>query len=397
MPTAGDRIMTPALSVAILGSRGYPSSYGGFETFVRRFAPYLVAHGHSATVYSRRDGLGHKGIWGNEMIDGVTRLVTPGIGSPSLSTLSHGLTASIDTLWRAYDIVLVLNAANGVYLPLLRLRRRRILVNPDGLEWARGKWGPLAHRIFLFGAATVAKRADHVIADSEAIAEYWRAVFGRSSQFIPYGADVLGVRSEKRITELNLRPRSYVLVVARLVPENNLDLILRGMRALDQDTPIVVVGSTGRGVQDLGGWDRKFEDVNIRWLGHVSDEELLLDLWAHCGVYLHGHSVGGTNPALLQALGAGSPTLAFDTPFNREVLQDGAQLFGPAPEELADKTREVLRDRQLQSVLSEKGQERIRSAYTWDRVCGDYLSAMFSAVVGDSAGPLAAPTGSVPE
>lgn len=397
MIAGGVETNLPALDLAILGSRGYPSSYGGFETFVRRLAPYLVAHGHKVTVYSRREGQNHKGIWSGKNIHGVRRLVTPNVNTKSLSTLSHGLTASIDTLWRRYDLILVLNAANGIFLPLLRRGRRRVLVNPDGLEWERGKWGTLARKLFLSGAWSVAKRADEIIADSRAIAQYWEVTFNRSPRFIPYGADVLEGRSERRVRRLNLEPRGYVLVVARLVPENNVDLLLRSMRLISSDIPVVVVGSTGRGAKDLGEWGRAFQDVNVRWMGHVTDQELLLDLWAHCGVYLHGHSVGGTNPGLLQALGAGSPTLALDTPFNREVMQDRTQLFRPAPQEIADKTREVLRDRRLQMTLSQKGQERIRSAYTWDKVCGDYLSAMLSAVAGNPEGPIDAAIGSVRE
>jgi glycosyltransferase involved in cell wall biosynthesis len=364
-----------SLRIAILGGRGYPSTYGGYETLVRHLAPRWVADGHDVTVYCRtRDTSRRK--W---TVGGVECRWTPGVDSTKLSTLTFGATANLDAALRGYDVALVLNVANGFYLPLLKARGIPSVLNTDGIEWERGKWGTVARRVFLTGAQLSARYADLLVADSQAIGDIWREKFGVQSRFIPYGGDVVEQHSSSRIEALGLEPEAYVLAVARLIPENNVELLLDALDRGKIMAPVVVVGSA----TSKSPIEQRLRDLDargrVKWLGHVSDQELLLELWGQCGVYVHGHSVGGTNPALLQALGAGAPTLALNTVFSREVIGDDEQLFDGAASELATRIEEVLADAKLRARFRERGQEVIRSRYAWSDVIDNYLDALQSA------------------
>lgn len=361
------------MKFAILGSRGYPSSYGGYETLVRYLAPYMVEAGHEVTVYCRsREGGGR--TW---TADGVRCVATPGRDSKSLSTLSFGATSAIDASFRRFDSILVLNIANGFWCPLLRAARIPVAVNTDGIEWERGKWSRLGKSVFRAGAKSCAVSANTLICDSRAIGAIWEDLFGRESRFIPYGAPVLEDPGREEIERAGIPADPYLLVVARLVPENNVELVLDALDLLgDQGPRAIVVGSANfdspierrlEAMQDRG---------RVRWLGHVSNQELLSELWANSSVYVHGHSVGGTNPALLQALGAGAPTLALDTAFNREVLPHSDQLFSHDPADLAERIRAVVDSEERRRELAERGQEIIRSRYLWDDVCEAYTSTL---------------------
>ncbi len=337
-----------AMNVAILGSRGFPSTYGGYETLVRYLARDWTQQGHAVTVYCRSRETRRR-RWVSE---GVCCRWTPGLDSNRWSTLSFGATSHVHASLQNYDAVLVLNVANGYFLPFLRARGIPCAVNTDGIEWERGKWGPAARRVFRGGAAMSARYADVLIADSQAIAAIWTAQFGAASRFIPYGAPVLTDVPTDRVEALGLVPSSYVLAVARLIPENNVDLLLDALALIPSRPPAVVVGSATSDsalVRRLRQLDR---DATVKWLGHVADQELLTQLWANCGVYVHGHSVGGTNPALLQALGAGAPTIALDTVFNREVLGNDVQTFPPDAAALSRRIVDVLGSADLRAIFA---------------------------------------------
>lgn len=360
------------MNIAILGSRGFPSTYGGYETLVRYVARDWATKGHRVSVYCRaRPSL--RGSWA---VDGVRCIWTPGYDSKSFSTLSYGATSHFDALFRRYDAALVLNIANGYFLPLLRWRGIPTVVNTDGLEWRRGKWGPLARRMFYWGAHITAAYADSLVVDSEAIGKTWRTLFSAESRFIPYGGDIVTDAGDDRIRQLGLTPHSYTLVVARLIPENNVDLFLDALDLMPDRPPAVVVGSATYGSQLEGRLRQLHGQGLIKWLGHVADQVLLTQLWANAGCYVHGHSVGGTNPALLQALGAGSPTLALDTEFNREVLKEDAQLFQGEAACLAGRIAMVLADKTQQDNFSSRGQDIVRRRYSWQDVSTAYLQAL---------------------
>ncbi len=362
------------LRIAILGSRGFPSTYGGYETLVRYLARRWAEDGHDVTVYCRSRTESQR-QW---MTEGVRCRWTPGVDSTSLSTLTFGATSHLDAALRGYDVALVLNVANGFFLPLLKARGIPSVVNTDGMEWERGKWGKFARRVFLAGAQLSARYASLLVADSQAIGDIWQEKFRVRSRFIPYGGVIVRQHSSDRIEALGLEPERYVLAVARLIPENNIELLLDALDCGNVPTPVVVVGSATSKApleQRLRALDR---EGRVRWMGHVSDQDLLLELWGRCGVYVHGHSVGGTNPSLLQALGAGAPTLALDTVFNREVIGADEQLFAAKPDDLANRITEVLADAEVRARFRTRGQEVIRDRYSWPDVIDAYLDALRS-------------------
>jgi glycosyltransferase involved in cell wall biosynthesis len=360
------------MKLAIIGSRGFPSTYGGYETLVRHIAPEWVSQGHEVSVYCRQ-----RAETSLRYVEGVRCIWTPGLDSKSLSTLSFGASSIVDAALRGYDAALVLNVANGFYLPLLQARRIPTVVNTDGIEWERGKWSKAAQKVFYRGAAMTARHADVLVADSQAIARIWQRLFDVSARFIPYGAPVLEEAQDDLVRSLGLAPRTYALVVARLIPENNVELTLDALELLNGNRPQVVIVGSANYPSPLEARLRELDDRGqIKWLGHVHDQELLTQLWANCGVYIHGHSVGGTNPALLQALGAGAPTLALDTEFNQEVLERGEQLFPPEATTLASKLVTTLGDPVVQNRFARHGRAVVGERYAWADVSRAYLAAL---------------------
>lgn len=361
--------------IAILGSRGYPSTYGGYETAVRFIARDWVERGIKVTVYCR-ERENNLRSWNSA---GVLCRWTPGIENKSFSTLTYGLTSHADAAHRSFDAALVLNIANGFFLPMLRGAGIGTALNTDGIEWKRDKWGTVARKVFLAGARASARYADVLVADSRGIADIWQEKFGVESTYIPYGAPVVNSAGEGRVRAIGLEPGTYALVVARLIPENNVDLTLDALE-IGAQFPLVVVGDANYSSPIVGRLNRLQERGLVRWLGHVSDQELLTQLWSNSGVYIHGHSVGGTNPALLQALGAGAPTIALDTVFNREVVANEEQLYPCDPVELGNLTRRILTEPELRSRWSALGKKKVAERFSWSDVSEQYLDALERAV-----------------
>jgi glycosyltransferase involved in cell wall biosynthesis len=361
-------------SVAIIGTRGYPSYYGGFETAIRKLAPYLVDHGWDVTVYGRK---GSTRTNDPDRDPRVRTVITPGLETKSISTLSYGLTASTHAAFRKPSVALVMNVANGFFLPALRVRRIPTLVNVDGIEWDRAKWGRLAKWVFHSGAKWTARFGTRMVYDSREIERRWLEEFHVDGTFIPYGGDTPGALP---VVD-GLVHRGYILVVARFVPENTVPEFLEAARELSQSWPIVIVGSSGYGgVLDDQARTLSQSIENVTWLGHVSDDSKLLSLWQHAGAYFHGHSVGGTNPALVQAMAAGAPVVARDTAYNREVLGEGGAFCAPNPADIVRALSRVMLDADLAEEIVAHTTRRAAVHYTWEKVCESYLQALESLV-----------------
>jgi glycosyltransferase involved in cell wall biosynthesis len=353
-------------SVAVLGTRGYPSYYGGFETAIRYLAPELTNMGWDVTVYGRP---GSTRIDDNSVDSRVAVRETRGIETKNLSTLSYGLSSAMDSAFRKPDVALVMNVANGFFLPLLSGRGVPTLVNVDGLEWERAKWSRLAQRTFLTGAKCTARWASHLVFDSREIEAYWQRTFGAHGSFIPYGGEV---PPPLPIPD-GLHHRGYILVVARFVPENSIPQFFDAVPALAAHHPVVIVGSSGYGSElDERAGSLAAEHDSVTWLGHVSDDSLLLALWQHAGVYFHGHSVGGTNPALVQAMAAGAPIVARDTLYNREVLGTAGRYVSPVPHLIVEAMLQLMDDQGELDRACRENVERIEQHYSWKQVCNDY-------------------------
>jgi glycosyltransferase involved in cell wall biosynthesis len=351
--------------VAMLGTRGVPARYGGFETAVEEVGQRLALRGHRVTVYCRGP------VGGPEIYRGMKRIRLPAVNRRELETISHtGLSVGHLLVRERPDCALIFNAANAAFLPLLRLTRTPAAVHIDGLEWRRRKWGKFGRRYYRAAEAFAVRRADAVVADARAIGTYVERTYGREASFIPYGAALVEPRATA-VEDLGLRSRGYHLVVARFEPENNVDVIVGAYAASSAKLPLVVVGDSRYGGAYRDEVFAKVDRSDVRFLGSVWDQELLDQLYANCASYIHGHSVGGTNPSLLRAMGARASVVALDVEFNREVTA-GSALFFANEADLAAMLVQLEADASLGRRIGEAARLRAETAYTWDAVTDEY-------------------------
>lgn len=354
----------------MVGTRGVPARYGGFETAIEEVGRRLAQRGHEVTVYCRRPADG-EGAAAEHL--GMRCVNLPALRTKALETLSHTALSSAHSLFRGpYDVAMLFNSANAPFTPLLRRRGARVAIHVDGLEWQRAKWSGAGRRYYRAAEALSVRWADALIADSGGISEYYLEEFGAGTELLSYGAPILEDLGDDRLAGLGLRPLAYHLVVARFEPENHLHVIVDGYRRSGASHPLVVVGSAPYSdaytehVRNCAAGDPR-----IRFTGSIWDQEQLDQLYAHALTYLHGHSVGGTNPSLLRAMGAGAAAVAWDVRFNREVIGEDGRFFA-AP---ADVARQV-EDAESDPVASERYgaslRDRAALAYRWDDVADGY-------------------------
>jgi len=375
-PATGARAKPAALRIAILGARGIPASYGGFETFAEQLATRLVARGHEVTVYAET---GESSVQ-DTFYQGVRvrHKRRPRWGAASV------LAYDCACLWdacRGYDLVYMLGygAAWACWWP--RVFGVPVWINVDGLEWARSKWGRGA-RLYLRCMEWVTTRAaTRLIADAEAIAQRFRQTYpgGAPSSFIAYGAELVESRQvDPAVLSLwGLQAHRYMLVVARPEPENHILEIIQGHVLHGGDWPLVIVGD----VSGATAYQRQLKQhasERVRFIGGIYDGGQLASLRVHAACYLHGHSVGGTNPSLLEALACGNWVLAHDNPFNREVARDAADYFA-TPGQLARSLDLVVRESDaLRPQRAQRARGIVAEHYTWDGITDAYEALMHS-------------------
>ncbi|WP_107771167.1 DUF1972 domain-containing protein [Nocardioides sediminis] len=369
------------MRVAMLGTRGVPAHYGGFETAIEEIGRRLVERGHEVVVYCRDAG--------QEIVEsyhGMELVHLPAARRKSLETLSHSAlsVSHLLTRGRPCDVAVVFNAANAPFVPPLRAGGVPVVVHVDGLEWQRDKWRGAGRHYYRVVEGLAVRWADALIADAQGIADYYADEFGAPTELIAYGAPVQEEPSAARLAELGLGARGYHLVVARFEPENHVREIVEGYTRSRARLPLVVVGSAPYS----NGYTSQVKalaarDSRVRLLGGVWDQALLDELYANSATYLHGHSVGGTNPSLLRAMGAGTAVMAWDVVFNREVLGDRGWFFD-RPETLAALLHES-EDRP--DCMVETGhalRERARKTYDWEDVADLYESLLGRVAAGET-------------
>lgn len=370
---------SPSLRIALIGTRGIPAAYGGFETAVEEVGRRLVTRGHRVLVYGRDAGTAA------DVHLGMRRVTLPAVRHKALETLSHTALSTVHAVTRARpDAAFVFNAANSPFLPLLRARHIPVALHMDGLEWRRSKWGPRGKAYYRWAEAFGVRTADAIIADAPGIAEYYDHQFGVASEMIRYGAPLLDDAPEEGIRALGLEPGEYHLVVARFEPENHVREIVEGYAASAAGKPLVVVGSAPYAAEYTAAIDDlAAADDRIRLLGAVYDQELLDALYRHAFTYLHGHSVGGTNPSLLRAMGAGTAVIAYDVVFNREVL-DGQGWYFADPAQAAAAITAAEADADGVARAGAAARARAAADFTWDAVADAYEDLALRIAHGES-------------
>ncbi|MCW2810118.1 MAG: hypothetical protein JWP61_576 [Friedmanniella sp.] len=356
------------MQIALLGTRGVPARYGGFETCVEEVGRRLVAGGHQVRVYCRPPYEPDSPPPLAEYL-GMQLVQLPVVRRRFLETFAHTALSVVHPSLAGADAAVVFNAANAPMLPAVRARGIPVATHVDGLEWRRGKWGPTGQRYYRLAESLAVRWSDALIADAQGIADYYTKEFGADTELIAYGAPILTEPGSARLAGLGLEPGGYHLVVARFEPENHVLEIVQGYVASRARRPLVVVGSAPY-ADDYTARITAASDGRVRALGGLWDADLINELYAGALTYLHGHSVGGTNPSLLRAAGAGAATVAYDVNFNREVAGEHARYFS-TPADVARLVEEAEQDPGATAARGAALQQSIRR-YDWDTVATQY-------------------------
>jgi len=361
-----------ALHIAMIGTRGVPAAFGGFETAVEEVGRRLVDRGHAVTVYCRSRPSTPGQVPPAAMHLGMQLVHLPALRLGALEAFSHTALSVVHASTGARpDAAFVFNSANAPFVPVLQRRGIPTSVHVDGLEWKRHKWGGTARRYYRWAEQLSARCADALIADAPGIVDYYRAEFAIPTELIAYGTHLLQNPPATRLAELDLKPNGYHLVVARFEPENHVDVIIDGYRRSSAALPLVVVGAASRPGAHARRIAALAQDPRVRLLGRLWDQDQLDQLYAHSVSYLHGHSVGGTNPSLLRAMGARTAAIAWDVRFNRDVLGAYGAYFRDAATLAALIEDAELNPHHTQEV-SEALQRRAASRYNWGHITDGY-------------------------
>lgn len=360
---------SPPLRIALMGSRGIPANYGGYETLMEELSWRLVRRGVDVTVYCRS----HSTPRELDEHRGARLVVLPTIPTKHLDTPVHTFLSAVDAVGRPFDAALVVNSANALFVPLLRTAGIPVALHVDGIERRRGKWGRLGRSVYAASERLACVVPDVVVTDAEVIRNHYRRRYGIRSECITYGVDPRSPSSRRTLDELGLEPRGFVLYVSRFEPENNPHRVVEAYREVEGTTPLVMVGGA------------PYAESFIRSVRAASDDRVLFpgpiygegyrELLASAAVYVHATEVGGTHPALVEAMGYGNALVVNDTPENREVAGDAALFFRARdPSSLAAALEEVLGDPGRAAAMRRIAARRAAERYDWEDVTDAYLS-----------------------
>ncbi len=359
------------MRVAILGTRGVPAAYGGFETLAEELSVRLARRGHDVTVYARR------GCVREELstFHGVRVVFAPTIRHKYLDTVVHGVTSGLHAAVEGYDAVLVCNGANALSCRLPRLlgSPTRVLLNVDGLERNRKKWNRLGKAVYAVSERLSCVLPDVVVTDAKEIRRYYLERYAKESAFVPYGSDLPAPEDLSILGRLGLESGGYVLYVSRFEPENNPDVVVRAFRDVPGEQRLVLVGSAPYAERFIARLkEEAAKDPRVLLPGAVYGDGYRA-LLAHASAYVHATEVGGTHPALIEAMGFGRPVLSHDTPENREVAGDAALWWDARdPATLSRLLTALLPDAARREALGDSARRRAEERYRWDDVTTAY-------------------------
>jgi len=354
--------------IGILGTRGIPNYHGGFEQFAEHFAVFLKDNGHEVYVYCSSDHpyqeASFKGVKLIHCKDAESKIGTAG-------QFIYDLNCIRDSRKRRFDILLQLGYTSSTVWHRLLPRDSIVVTNMDGLEWKRSKYNRPVRKFLKYAEKLAVQSSDYLIADSKGIQAYLKQNYEVPSQFIAYGADLFEKPDQTVLDKYQLESEGYDILIARMEPENNIDMILEGAAASKKKTPLLVIGK--HDVNSFGKYlTQKYADAkNIRFLGGIYNLDELNNLRYYSRLYFHGHSVGGTNPSLLEAMASHSLIVAHDNQFNRAVLGKDAFYF-----DSASQVREILEGfgrKTDQQGYIEANLEKIRKQYSWEYINNSYL------------------------
>ena len=353
------------MNIGILGTRGIPNAYGGFEQFAQYLAKGLVEKGHFVSVYNSSSHPYQESSWNGVQIihcnDPENKIGTAGQFIYDYNCLQ-------DSRKRDFDILLQLGYTSSSVWHRFWPKKAINIINMDGLEWKRSKYNNLTQKFLQWAEGLAARHGDVMIADSTGIKDYIQAKYQKEAVYIPYGADIPDSFSDSYLVNFNLHANQYYLVIARMEPENNIELVIRGYLDSGHHYPLIILGNTENKYGQF--LFKKYSSASVRFPGSIYDLALIKSLRHFSALYFHGHSVGGTNPSLLEAMACGCNIAAHDNEFNRAILIDDAFFFS-TPQDIKNIINNPLVgvDMAERKVLN---LEKIKKVYNWEKVTNDY-------------------------
>jgi glycosyltransferase involved in cell wall biosynthesis len=360
------------LKIGILGSRGIPNAYGGFEEFAQHLAEGLVKKGHEVFVYNSSLHPYKEKTWRGAHIihctDWEDKLEAAG-------QFIYDFNCILDARKRDYDILLQLGYTSNSIWHWLWPKNTVNIVNMDGLEWKRTQYSKPVRQFIKKAEAWAAKHADYMVADSRGIQQHISDTYQKQSVFIPYAAEVFIRPDSSLLKQHQLQPYQYYLVVSRLEPENNVAMIIEGYMNSKQNGELVIVGGINKFGKQL---QTKYKSKKIKFIGAVYDKSILNNLRHFSRLHFHGHSVGGTNPSLLEAMACQCNIAAHNNIFNKAILKGDAEYFSNAAEVSAILNSEYY---EIGSALrKEKNLRKIDEIYNWENIVDAYECLMIEAI-----------------
>ena len=354
-------------TVRILGTRGIPAAHGGFETFAEHLSLYLAAQGWRVIVYCQEDGKG--GLF-EDSWEGIERVRIPVEQSGSKGTIVFDWKAIVHAA-QFTDLCLTLGYNTAIFCGLLRLRGVPNLINMDGIEWSRAKWGRAAKTWFWLNDWAGCWLGNHLVADHPEIKFHLQSrVRGEKITTIPYGAESVTAAPADSVRTFGVEPGRYLTVIARPEPENSLLEIVKGFSSKRRGCDLLVLGK----YDDNNNYHTLVKEVasdEVKFVGAIYDKHVVQALRFHSLAYVHGHQVGGTNPSLVEALGTGNAVIAHDNRFNRWVARDAAVYFDGA-DQFSAQLDILMADRSLINRLSTASRSRHNCAFMWPQVLAQY-------------------------
>jgi len=355
------------MRIAILGTRGIPASYGGFETFAEHLATRLVARGHQVTVYCRSHYVSPRQLEYN----GVNLQILPTVRHKYFDTVVHTFLSAIHAVPRRFDAALICNAANAPFSTILRLTGTPVAINVDGLEHKRKKWGALGRKYYHLAEYLCTLLPNEMVTDAQVIQDYYLAQHNAPSTMIAYGSEVERRPDRAAVRKWRVEPNRYILYVSRLEPENNAHLVIEAFKKVRTAFRLLIVGDAPYAEEYIKNLKARAKgDKRIIFTGFVFGQDYrTLQQNAYC--YVHATEVGGTHPALLEAMGYGNCVLTLATPENLEAVSEAGIPYNDEFD-LAEKLRRVLRDGSLVQSYRNRAQMRVQKCYDWETVVDQY-------------------------
>jgi glycosyltransferase involved in cell wall biosynthesis len=362
------------MKIGILGTRGIPNTYGGFEQFAQYLAEGLVEKGHAVFVYNSRTHSYKQPVWKDVQI---IHCANPENKIGTAGQFIYDLNCLRDAGKRNFDILLQLGYTSSSVWHRYWPKNAVNIINMDGLEWKRAKYNKLTRRFLKWAESLAANYADVLIADSIGIRDHIQKEYQKNAFYIPYGAEIPENFSTSALSKFNLEANKYYLLIARMEPENNIETIIQGYKQSGQHYPLIIIGSTHN---KYGHYLlKKYSSEFIQFPGAIYDQSIINALRYFSTLYFHGHSVGGTNPSLLEAMACGCNIAAHENVFNNAILGDDCYYFSD-PEDV----KKIISQPMEASIATHHktlNLEKVKKTYNWTKIINDYETIFMQAAL----------------